>query len=198
MLTSEIIAFSLFAWVCCFTPGPNVAIATATGVNFGVRAVVPHAIGVILGCWLMLWAVGVSGSATLQHATSILLIVKLIGIAYLLYLAWKLANVATLAQSHGLQALSVRQAVLFQIVNPKTWMSMLAATSTYAIGHDQFWQRMLWMSLGFAIPSGLSLLSWAWLGDHLRGWLACGQRLLMFNRLMAACLAVTAIWMGLQ
>jgi threonine/homoserine/homoserine lactone efflux protein len=54
---------------------------------------------------------------------------------------------------------------------------------------------MSWMSIGFALPSALSLLTWAWMGDRLRHWLSQGQRLRRFNLLMGISLALTAVWM---
>jgi len=51
------------------------------------------------------------------------------------------------------------------------------------------------MSLGFALPSALSLLTWAWMGDKLRHWLSVGSRLRTFNLCMGISLALTAAWM---
>jgi threonine/homoserine/homoserine lactone efflux protein len=41
-----------------------------------------------------------------------------------------------------------------------------------------------------------SNLSYALVGSALRGWLAQGQRLLVFNRVLAAVLVATAAWMA--
>src|SRR5215475_12394665 len=56
-------AFVVFSLVGSFTPGPNTTIATATGANFGFRAVVPHVAGVPFGMTtlLVLGSLGVTG-----------------------------------------------------------------------------------------------------------------------------------------
>ena len=198
MHLAEILAFSAFAWIGSFTPGPNVAIAATTGVNHGLRAALPQVAGVPLGFVLMMWLVGLGGMAILQENQHLLWLMKVAGNAYLLYLAWKLCFASTLSPSKRLQPMSVTQAALFQIVNPKAWMMLVAATSTYAIGHEDFFLRMGWMSLGFAIPSALSLMSWAWMGETLRHWLSIGYRLRLFNFVMGLSLAGTAVWMFQQ
>ena len=49
MEADQVIALAVFALVGSFTPGPNNAIATLTGANFGMRAAVPHILGVPFG-----------------------------------------------------------------------------------------------------------------------------------------------------
>ena len=198
MHLAEILAFSAFAWIGSFTPGPNVAIAATTGVNHGLRAALPQVAGVPLGFVAMMWLVGLGGMAILQANQHLLWLMKIAGNGYLVYLAWQLCFASTLSPSKRLQPMSVTQAALFQIVNPKAWMMLVAATSTYAIGHEDFFLRMGWMSLGFAIPSALSLMSWAWMGEKLRHWLSVGSRLRLFNFVMGLSLACTAAWMFQQ
>ena len=195
MPLSEFIAFSLFAWIGSFTPGPNVAIAATTGVNHGLRAALPQVIGVPLGFVILMWAIGSGGAWILQGHATLLFSMKLVGNGYLLWLAWRLCFSATLSNSKSTQALSVPQAAMFQIVNPKAWMMLVAVTSTYAIGQTHFFSRMAWMSLGFAIPCALSVFAWAWMGDKLRQYLQVGQRLRYFNLGMGVALALTAVWM---
>jgi threonine/homoserine/homoserine lactone efflux protein len=58
-----------------------------------------------------------------------------------------------------------------------------------------------WPRLALVLPLmmayGLfSNLSYALVGSALRGWLAQGQRLRVFNRVLAAVLVATAAWMA--
>ena len=56
MSIDQILALTLFAFAGTFTPGPNTAIATVTGANFGLRAALPHMFGVPVGFASMLLA----------------------------------------------------------------------------------------------------------------------------------------------
>ncbi|MFZ6727221.1 LysE family translocator [Undibacterium sp. MH2W] len=195
MPLTEFIAFSLFAWIGSFTPGPNVAIAATTGVNHGLRAALPQVMGVPLGFVLMIWVIGLGGASLLSGHPYLVLFMKIAGNGYLLVLAWRLCFSASLSDSKTVHPLSVQQAAAFQMVNPKAWMMVVATTSTYAIGQTAFFSRMGWMSVGFALPCGLSILAWAWMGDKLRHWLLIGRRLRTFNIVMGVSLAMTAVWM---
>ena len=198
MPLNEIIAFSAFAWIGSFTPGPNVAIAAATGVNFGLRAAMPHVLGVPLGFVGLMWLLGLGGATVLQDQPALLMTIKIAGNSYLLYLAWKLCFSAELSTGSNLTPLTVIQSVMFQLVNPKAWMMLVAVTSTYAIGREDYIFRLSWMSLGIALPSALSLFSWAWAGEKLSHWLVIGNRLRIFNIAMGISLACTAVWMMWQ
>ena len=60
MLTSLnlLMAFVLFAFVSSITPGPNNTMLLASGVNFGVRRTIPHALGISIGFMVLVLAVG--------------------------------------------------------------------------------------------------------------------------------------------
>jgi threonine/homoserine/homoserine lactone efflux protein len=62
----KIAAFGWFAWVGSVTPGPNNAIALSMAANFGVRAVVPHSVGVAVGFSSMLVAAGLGAYGLLM------------------------------------------------------------------------------------------------------------------------------------
>ena len=49
MYTSLLSAFVLFAFVSSITPGPNNTMLLASGVNFGFRRSMPHALGISIG-----------------------------------------------------------------------------------------------------------------------------------------------------
>src|ERR1700736_3802819 len=112
----------LFAAAMCLTPGPNVIMVTASAANFGFRRAIPHMLGITLGFGLMVMAVGF-GLAGLFHAEPRLHeLLKYAGAAYLLYLAWRIAQ-AEAAGTDPARAKPINfvEAVLFQCINPKGW-----------------------------------------------------------------------------
>ena len=65
MPADQLIALATLAVVGSFTPGPNNVIATVTGANHGLRATLPHILGVPFGFRTMLVA-GSLGVAALR------------------------------------------------------------------------------------------------------------------------------------
>ena len=85
-------AFVLFAFVSSITPGPNNTMLLASGVNFGVRRSVPHALGISFGFMVMVLAVGLGLGEVFKAWPPLYTVLRYTGAAYLLYLAWKIAT----------------------------------------------------------------------------------------------------------
>ncbi|HEU0199026.1 MAG TPA: LysE family translocator [Burkholderiaceae bacterium] len=199
MTPDQFFALVLFALTGSFTPGPNNTIATITGANFGWRAAVPHILGVPFGFASMLLAAAAGVAALILASSTLIVAIKWLGIAYLLWLAWTLAHsraqLADKANGPFRLPLTFSQSALFQYLNPKAWMLTMATAGAFLAG-DRPLQRGAVVMLVFSLCAFASLVVWAWLGAALRQWLTQGTRLRAFNRCMAALLAATALWMG--
>ncbi|MDO9360324.1 MAG: LysE family transporter, partial [Polaromonas sp.] len=129
--------------------------------------------------------------------------VKFTGVAYLLWLASKIARTRQLGQLNEADAERMNvgfwQGAALQFVNIKAWMLALAIVSGWIAGKNDPALRfavVLPVMLAYAFVSNLT---YALVGSLLRDWLAGPQgtarRLVWFNRVMAAVLVATAIWM---
>ncbi len=200
MTADQLTALIAFAAAASFTPGPNNTIAAATGANFGFRAVLPHVFGVPVGFTSMMLAAAV-GIAALLLATPMLTgALKWVGVAYLLWLSWRLANpTARSANVAGPFALPLgfAQSALFQYLNPKAWMFALATTTAFVAGERPLHRAAIVVAV-CALAMLASLALWGWVGAALREWLRHGRRMRVFNLLMGATLAATALWIGVS
>src|SRR5450755_2616091 len=113
------------------TPGPNNILVASSGVNFGFRATIPHMLGITIGYPLMLLIVGI-GLAKIFIAVPLThVILKYIGIAYLLYLAYRIAMASAMGEAQSTpKPLTFMQAAAFQWVNGKAWVISLGAVTT--------------------------------------------------------------------
>ena len=90
----NLIAFSTFAAIAAFTPGPNNLMLAASGANFGVRRTIPHILGITTG-FLSLVVMGSFGlSGLFALFPQILEIARVLAFVFLLYLGWKIATSA--------------------------------------------------------------------------------------------------------
>lgn len=193
----QLLALAALAVAGSFTPGPNNMIATVTGANHGLRAALPHVLGVPFGFGTMLVA-GSLGVAALLLAHPLLgQAIKWIGIGYLLYIAWLIARSGSLGERTLARPLTFWQSAAFQYANPKAWMLAAATVGTF-MTVDSGATRTAIMVAVFAFAAAASLVLWAWIGAVLRQWLKVGARLARFNLTMAALLAATAAWMALR
>lgn len=196
MSAAELGALLAFATAMAFTPGPNTTLSAALGANRGLAGALPFVLAVPLG-WGLLLAGCVAGlGAVLDAMPSGRGALKALGLAYMLWLAWRLARSAQMAQAVGALRVGFWQGVALQFVNVKAWMNALLITAGWiTVGPD--WRERVWIVLPLMMAYGLaSNLTYALVGSSLRRWLAHGHRLRTFNRLLGAVLAATALWMA--
>ena len=196
----EFTALLVLATAMSFTPGPNTTLSTALAANHGLRRAMPFVCAVPVG-WSALLGLCTLGLGALVVAVPLLSwSIKLVGVAYLLWLALKIARSRQLSQADAARLdVTFWQGAALQFVNIKAWMLALAIVSGWIAGRADTGERfavVLAVMLAFAFTSNLS---YALAGSLLRDWLSgpegTGQRLVAFNRVMAAVLVVTAIWM---
>ena len=197
MTQTELTALLLFCTAVSFTPGPNTMLSTALAANLGLRGALHFVIAVPVG-WSLLFSLCALGlGAVVAAAPALQGGITWIGVGYMLWLAFKLSQSASLASTDSSRfSVTFWQGVGLQFINIKAWMLALSIVAGFVAGRPQFAERytvVLVVMLAFATASNLA---YAVAGSVLRNWLAQGQRLLWFNRLMALLLVLTAFWMA--
>lgn len=204
MNPSELSALLLLATAASFTPGPNTTLSTALAANRGLRGALHFVCAVPVG-WGVLFLLCAAGLGTLVVGVPLLKHGILAGgMAYLLWLAWKLANTRALSAANPAKLdVTFWQGVGLQFLNIKAWMLALAVVAGWIAGRPDATARTLQVLPVMVAFGFFSNLTYALIGSLLREWLtgpvvnglATGQRLVWFNRSMAAVLALTAVWM---
>jgi threonine/homoserine/homoserine lactone efflux protein len=205
MQATEFTALLLLSTAASFTPGPNTTLSTALAANLGLRRAMRFVVAVPVG-WGLLFSLCAGGLGALVVALPLLNnAIQFAGIAYLLWLATKLARSGTLAQADA-TSLNVTfwQGVALQFLNIKAWMLALTVVAGWLAGREDALARFaiilpLMLAFGF-----FSNLLYAAIGSLLRDWLSgpyvngvgTAVRLRWFNRCMALVLVVTAAWMA--
>ncbi len=190
-MTLEIFtALAAFAFVTSVTPGPNNLMLLASGANFGVRRTVPHALGVAIGFAVMVLLVGVGLVGLFEAFPMSYTVLKVASVAYLLYLAWKIATASGLGEkSVSGRPITFLQAAAFQWVNPKAWSMALTAVTVYAGSRSL--EAVGLVALVFGIINLPSTGVWAIVGGQMKRFLTDPMRLRAFNVIMAVLLVAS-------
>lgn len=176
----------LFAVSTTVTPGPNNAMLMASGVNHGVRGSVPHVIGINLGFPVMVILIGLGLGAVFDALPFLHSLIRVLGVAYLLYLAWLIAATPTADLDRGsAKPLSFWQAVFFQWVNPKAWVIVTGAIATYTTQEHNIYGQVLAIAGVFCVVGFPSSTIWLLGGAALRKALSNPRRQRAFNVVMA-------------
>jgi threonine/homoserine/homoserine lactone efflux protein len=193
----EFTALLVLGTAMSFSPGPNTTLSTALAANYGMRRALRFVCAVPLG-WGVLLSICAAGVGGLIVAVPALrMAVKVVGVGYLLWLAFKLSRSGSLAQADSAKLqVTFWQGVALQFVNIKAWMFALAVVAGWVAGRSDELARFSIVLPTMMMFAFVSNFVYAAAGALLRDWLARGARLLWFNRAMALVLVATAAWMA--
>ncbi|WP_194721063.1 LysE family translocator [Noviherbaspirillum malthae] len=194
----SLLPLALFAFVSSITPGPNNIMLTSSGILFGFLRSIPHMLGITVGFGAML-ALCAAGIGSLVLAVpAIHVVLKVIGSAYLVYLAWKLRSMAFRQeeQSHA-RPMSFLGAALFQFANPKAWVMAVTGASAFLPLLQPAWLAVAVFCIVFCAVNLPCIGLWAGTGAVLRRYLSQPrwQRLFCGIMVLLTLYSAVAIWL---
>ena len=188
------VSMAVFAFVTSVTPGPNNMMLLASGVNFGVRATLPHLLGISCGHFIMLMAVGMGLGELFIRVPVIYEVMQVLGMAYMLYLAWGIVKSGPPSEddvrSEGSTPLGFWGAAAFQWVNPKAWVMTLGFFSNY-LSQDAGVVLIAAASLVFSLINLPSIAVWAVMGARMGRYRQVDLYRRIFNWTMALLLVAS-------
>jgi threonine/homoserine/homoserine lactone efflux protein len=184
----------IFSASATITPGPNNIMLMTSGLNFGALRTLPHYLGVCLGFPVMVVLIGLGFGFLFERFALLHQIIQVIGIAYLLYLAWLIANAAPSAlNAEQVKPLSFLQAVLFQWVNPKAWIMATGAVAAFTSGNTDIFIQVLFIALIFLLVTFPSSGIWLFFGVWLKKLFKEPSHQKVFNISMAVLLVLSIL-----
>lgn len=201
MSAAELTALLLFCTAMSFSPGPNTTLSTALAANLGLPRALRFCLAVPTGWTLLMLACGLGLGAVITTVPALRWGVTLLGVSYMLWLAFKLARASQMTQVDASRLqVGFWQGVGLQFLNIKAWMLALTLSAGWVVNAagqpaanpGERLAIVCTVMVGFAFSSNFV---YALIGSLLRQWLAQGSRLLWFNRALALVLVVTASWM---
>lgn len=192
------IPFLIFVAVATASPGGATALATASGMRYGVRRSTRFILGVGVGLGSMAVASAMGLAALLLTIPALELAVKAAGSGYLLYLAWKIATSGPPSRkSDDSGPLSFLEAVGLTCYNPKAWAVTMGASSSFS--HLVSWPpgQIALMGATFLAFASASMTLWCVTGHALARLLKSDWQWQVLNRIMGLLLAssIIPIWM---
>jgi threonine/homoserine/homoserine lactone efflux protein len=183
----------LFVTVTTATPGPNNLMVLASGANFGLRRTVPHIVGIALGFGLMVLAVGVGLGTLFDRFPELHSVLKWIAFAYLLWLAWRMANARAPVEGKvaGARPLSFLGAAAFQWVNPKAWVMAVSTAPLFTTADGNHVVEISQVAGLFALVTLPSCALWCLFGTWIARLLNEDRHQRWFNIAMAVLLVVS-------
>ncbi|MEO8314020.1 MAG: LysE family translocator [Pseudomonadota bacterium] len=194
----------LFTLVAAITPGPNNLLLMRSGARFGVRRSTSHMLGIQVGFFGLL-VMSHLGVGTLLRALPFAMQLLRWGcFGYLLWLAYAILHDARsetaaakrpIAMEQSARPMTLIEAMLFQLVNPKAWMMTITVVSGFYGDKTPTWLDLAVIALICVSIGTTSMLIWNIWGAAINSLLTQPRARQIFGYSMAALVVATAIWM---
>jgi len=134
-MSIAILPLAIFAASQIGTPGPANMALMATGARFGFRAALPFVAGVALGKQFIIWPIGYGLMELAEAAPAVFTALKYISAAYIIWLAWKVANLRLGTGEGPATPPGFLAGLIVHPLNPKAW-AMIVGSFTAFVGPD--------------------------------------------------------------
>lgn len=188
--------FMTLAIAAVVSPGPAILLAISNSVRFGLSKVILSSLGNITGLLLLSIAAIFGLGAILKTSTTLFLIVKLIGAAYLIYLGikqWRAktnffdqatSNVKYLGSKSRKRHFT--EGFLIAMTNPKAILFFTALFPQFINTKESLTVQFFIMTITFMAMSFFALMTYGLLASKAKRWFATGQRTKWFNRVLGS------------
>lgn len=132
-----------FALLVAATPGPSNVVLLAVGSRVGTVRGLPLLVGMAVG-YALLWALAVLGLASMVRLEPDLLrLARWIGAGLMVWFAWRVVGSLAEQDSDPRETgdprgsgVGVADGLVFQLLNPKAWLTAYAAAAMFSAGDD--------------------------------------------------------------
>lgn len=158
---NEVIAVATITILAVISPGPDFAMVTRNSYTYGIKTGLLCALGIAIGVQVHVFYTVFGITLVIMNSPTLFLIVKLIGVFYLVYIGFKsLTNKVKIssnnAASRPLSALNAfKNGFLTNALNPKT---MFFVVSVYSQVIST--QNSIWLNLSYGLF--ISFAHWLW------------------------------------
>jgi len=161
-------ALSTFYFTMFFTPGPNNAMLTTSGMKFGFLRTLPHLIGIPLGHIIQIGLTCFGLANLFIIYPNIQIFMKVLCFLYLLYLSWQMIGSFNEIKKETGRPLKLYEASLFQFINPKAWSIAIAVASGFFPSEENIFIGIAFVTITAALICFPTISLWALFGSGLR------------------------------
>ena len=187
-------ALATFYFTMFFTPGPNNAMLTASGMKFGYMRTLPHLIGISLGHILQIGLTCFGLANLFLIYPQVQFYMKVLCFLYLLYLGWKMIGSFSSIQKKTGRPLRFYEASLFQFINPKAWSIAVTVASGFFPSEENIFIGIVFVTITAAIINLPTCSLWALFGSGLRKFINNQKTKKIIEYLLAVLLVLTGLF----
>jgi len=187
-------SIATFTLSTVLSPGPNNIMLLSSGLTFGYKKTIPHMLGIILGFPFMVLLIGLGLGFVFESYLFIFIALKYIGILYLFWMAYKIANNASrLDTTNNSKPFTFIQSAIFQWLNPKAWIMAVTSTSVFVTSSIYAYEQVFIIAFIYLLSGLVSTNGWTLGGVVLKKFIKDEKMIKIFNITMAILLVASIL-----
>ena len=182
---------ALFIATMSFTPGPANLSMLSVGASVGLSRALPYLVGIWLGGFAVILSGAMGLGALFVSAPALFIGLKIVGFAYICWLAWKLARVGFGGKTHEV-APTFWAGTALHPVNPKAFVQVGVVFSTFVTREAAYVPQALLLG-GFCLVTMMAATSlWGAGGDAIHRFVQ-NERVMRATAVLASVLMVASV-----
>lgn len=184
--------FLSYVIITTFTPGPNTIMSMSNASKYGLKRAIPFNMGVFFGCFIIFSLSSFFSIKLFDLIPSIKPFMTYIGVAYILWLAWKIYNSKpNISGENDKNTNTFFKGFILQFVNVKVILFAITTISTFIIPYYKSPLMLTIFAIVLALIGFVSTFCWAVFGSLLKRFFESHGKII--NTVMALLLVYTAI-----
>jgi len=191
-----LISITIFILTTHITPGPTNIILLSSVLSFGYKKSIPFMIANIISYPLMMAFTAFGMGIFLIQNPMIMLFLKVIGVMYLFYMAWKIINSSSSYEDENYiraKPFTFWQGLIYPWINPKAWIVYSSTLSIYVTSSDKSFLQIVIIILLIFISMIITTYIWSFGAEVLKQFIKNKAFIKKVNISMAVLLVLSII-----
>ncbi|MCB0212755.1 MAG: LysE family translocator [Anaerolineae bacterium] len=182
-----------FVLISTFTPGPSNISTASLGVLHGYKNTLAYQVGLAVGVFVMMLISGWISSLLLHTLPALEPILRYVGAAYILYLAWAILKAGYTFTADNIKPMGFGHGLMLQLLNPKLMVYALTLFSTFL---TPITGNVVWVIVAVTLLSATAFCAtstWALFGTAIKNYLHNPRLKAIINIILSLFLVYTAL-----
>lgn len=187
--------FSVISYVLIstFTPGPSNISTASMAILHGYKNTVRYQVGLAFGVFLLMFLSGLFSAALLHIFPALEPILRYVGAAYILYLAFGILKASYTFSTQETESLGLVHGFILQILNPKLIVYAFSLFTTFLAAMNKNAASLSLVAAALAAVSFCATSVWALFGTGIKTYLRNPRWQMVINIALSILLVYAAI-----
>jgi cysteine/O-acetylserine efflux protein len=182
-----------FILISTFTPGPSNISSASVAILHGYKNTLKYQAGLATGVFMLMFLSGLFSAALLKIFPALEPILRYVGAAYILYLAFGILKASYNFTEKDVRSFEFTHGVMLNILNPKLYVYTFTLFSTFLVSINQNLPALTIMAIALAAVSFCATSVWALFGTGIKTYLHNPRLQMMLNIALSLLLIYAAI-----